>query len=107
MASTTPRPWSEATVEDETLDDGTSERLMDELLLDTETYVEGGEGYVYVTPEGGRRLFDELARKVMGMSGEEFIRRWEAGEYWGIADEEGHRHIGDLIAMIPLARQEP
>jgi hypothetical protein len=60
----------------------------------------------YVTPEEGRRMFDEAARKWMGISGEEFIRRWEAGEYWGIADEPGNFHIGDLISMIPLARQE-
>lgn len=61
----------------------------------------------YVTPEEGRRIFDEAARKWMGMSGEEFIRRWEAGEYWGIADEPGNFHIGDLIALIPFARQDP
>ncbi|MGI8642911.1 MAG: hypothetical protein ACR2LS_02205 [Thermomicrobiales bacterium] len=59
-----------------------------------------------VTPEQGRRLFDAAVRREMGISGEEFIQRWEAGEYWGIADEEGHRHIGDLIMMIPLARQD-
>ncbi len=62
---------------------------------------------IEVTPEEGRRLFDDAARQVMGMSGEEFIRRWEAGEYWGIADADGHRHIGDLISIIPFARQEP
>jgi hypothetical protein len=42
----------------------------------------------------------------MGFSGEEFIRRWEAGEYWEIADRPGFRHIGRLIMMIPLARQD-
>lgn len=65
------------------------------------------DGVFYVTPEEGRRLFDQAARKWMGISGEEFIRRWEAGEYWEIADQPGNFHIGDLIMMIPFARQEP
>ena len=59
---------------------------------------------LYFTPEEGRQEFEPAAQAWMGMSGEELIRRWEAGKYWGIADEEGHRHIGDLIIMIPLAR---
>jgi hypothetical protein len=63
-------------------------------------------GRNYLTPEEGREIFEYQAQKLMGMSGEEFIRRWEAGEYWDIADKEGFRHIGDLIAMIPLARQD-
>lgn len=64
-------------------------------------------GDLYLTPEQGRREFETAARQWMGISGEEFIRRWEAGEYWGIADEDGHRHIGRLIMMIPLARIQP
>lgn len=43
----------------------------------------------------------------MGMSGEEFLRRWDAGEYDEIADTEGHRHIMGLAFLIPFARQEP
>ena len=43
----------------------------------------------------------------MGMSGEEFIQRWEAGEYAEIADTAGHRHIIEFVLMIPFARQEP
>jgi hypothetical protein len=30
--------------------------------------------------EAGRELVDEQARKYLGISGEEFARRWEAGE---------------------------
>lgn len=61
----------------------------------------------YTTPEEGRALFDEQARKVMGMSGEEFLRRWDAGEYDEIADAPGYRHIMRLASLIPFARQEP
>jgi hypothetical protein len=60
----------------------------------------------YVTPDEGRAIFDAEARRVMGMSGEEFIRRWEAGEYNEIADTAGNLHIMDLAMLIPLVRQE-
>jgi hypothetical protein len=30
--------------------------------------------------EAGRELLDEQARKYLGVSGAEFLRRWEAGE---------------------------
>ena len=40
----------------------------------------------------------------MGMSGEEFIRRWDAGEYDEIADSAGHRHIMSLAMLIPWGR---
>ncbi len=37
----------------------------------------------------------------MGMSGEEFMRHWDAGEYDEIADVPGHQHI---IKIWPLRR---
>ncbi len=64
------------------------------------------EDDLFLAPEEGRRMFDAAVRDRMGISGEEFIRRWEAGEYWEISDREGFRHIGDLIMLIPLARQD-
>jgi hypothetical protein len=89
MASTAAK--SQTTVTDETPGDSGE-------IVDSDSF--------YFTPEEGRYEFEAAVRKWMGISGEEFIRRFEAGEYWGIADEEGHRHIGDLIMMIPLARIE-
>lgn len=59
----------------------------------------------FVDPKEGRRMFDEAVREAMGISGEEFIRRWEAGEYREIADRPGSLYIGNLIALIPFARQ--
>ena len=61
---------------------------------------------VYVRPEEGRRMFDELARKWTGLSGEEFIRRWEAGKYADLVESEDNRHIVELVLMIPFARQD-
>jgi hypothetical protein len=51
-------------------------------------------------------LFDEAVRAQMQMSGEEFIRRWNDGEYVEIADEPGHRHIMGLAMLIPGDRRK-
>ena len=59
----------------------------------------------WVTLEEAREIFDEQARRLMGMSGEEFLRRWDAGEYRDIADTPGNLHIMRLAMLIPLGRQ--
>lgn len=47
-------------------------------------------------------VFDRQVRRLMhGMSGEEFVRRWEAGEFTEDADKPGNRHIIRLAMMIP------
>lgn len=52
-------------------------------------------------------VFDRQARRLMGgMSGDEFIRRWNAGEYAEIADKPGHLHIMRLAMMMPVGQQE-
>jgi hypothetical protein len=61
---------------------------------------------IIVSPEEGKAIFDEAAWSIMGMSGDEFIRRWESGEYDEIVDTAGYRHIWDLVFLIPFARQE-
>jgi hypothetical protein len=43
---------------------------------------------VWLTPEESRRQFDELARDRVGMSGEEFLRRLDAGEFLDLPDDE-------------------
>lgn len=60
----------------------------------------------WTSPEKGRALFDHQARALMGMSGDEFIRRWDAGEFRDIADAPGCRHILRLASLIPFGRQE-
>jgi hypothetical protein len=63
-------------------------------------------GWRILTPEEGREQFDRAARRRMGISGDEFIRRWDAGEYDEIADKDGHRHIMQLAGLIGFARQD-
>jgi hypothetical protein len=35
----------------------------------------------FLSEEDSRRLFDEIAQRYLGLSGEEFRRRWERGDY--------------------------
>jgi len=61
----------------------------------------------FVTAEEGRALFDEQARKLVGISGEEFLRRWDAGEYRDAIDGPVHGALIHLYMLIPFARQNP
>lgn len=65
----------------------------------------GSEGQA-VTPEEGWATFDRQARKILGISGEEFLRRWAAGEYREVADAPGHRAIMRLALLAPFGLQE-
>lgn len=60
----------------------------------------------YATPDEGRALLDDQARKLLNISGEEFLRRWDAGEYRDLADAPGQRHIMRLAMLIPFGRQQ-
>lgn len=60
-----------------------------------------------LTREEGRRLFDHRASELLGISGEEFLRRWDAGEYRGVPDSEEGRKINRLVMLIPFARRTP
>jgi hypothetical protein len=61
---------------------------------------------IWVTPEEGKKMLDEAVRDRMGISGEEFIRRWDAGEYDSVADQPGHLIVGYLGSLIPFARED-
>lgn len=53
-----------------------------------------------LSAEECRRIFDETARHFLGMSGEEFVRRWFGGEY-----EDTYIDTPELmpvIASLPL-----
>jgi hypothetical protein len=61
---------------------------------------------IIISDEEAQREFDELARTLMHMSGDEFLRRWDAGEYRDIGDTPGNRHIVLLAGFIPLVRPD-
>lgn len=54
-----------------------------------------------VTPKEAMPMFDELTRLYMGMSAEEFLRRWDAGEYADDPDQLGVRRV---ISFLPFVR---
>ena len=56
-----------------------------------------------LTPEEGRAFFDARAREWMGMSGEEFLRRLDAGEFDDIFDDPDHPEILDLFMLRSFA----
>jgi hypothetical protein len=52
--------------------------------------------------EEGRKLFDEAARFYLKVSGEEFIRSWEGGEY---DDDPDRPEVMNVAMLLPFARQ--
>jgi len=58
-------------------------------------------GDPFLTEDEYAAMFDAAVRKYLGISAEEFVRRWDAGEYVDIADTPGNLHIMDLAMMIP------
>lgn len=54
-----------------------------------------------LSPREAYEVFDCEVQRLMGISGEEFIARWETGELAGVADEPGNRHIMRLALMMP------
>ncbi|MEK7409688.1 MAG: hypothetical protein AAB225_31895 [Acidobacteriota bacterium] len=61
-----------------------------------------GQNVEVLTRKEARRLFDRRARKLMKMSGEEFLRRWKVGEF-GDPDNPYRPELCQLVMMIPLA----
>ena len=69
----------------------------------TEVEVAAGEPLASVEEvdlDEGRRLLDEAARKLLHMSGEEFIAAWDDGR---ITDSDSLR-VQQVAALLPFAR---
>ena len=61
---------------------------------------------VWLDPEEGRAQFDDLARRWLGISGDEFIRRFDAGEYRAYADSEKNSRLFHLTMLIAFGRMD-
>jgi hypothetical protein len=59
---------------------------------------------VWLTPEEARADFDRQAREIAGVSGDEFIRRLDAGEYDDTPDDAEHRDLIHLSMLAALGR---
>lgn len=56
-----------------------------------------------LTPDQAREIFDREARRVLHMSGEEFLRRYDDDPRQFQSDAE-HTEIVELEMLIPLVR---
>ncbi len=61
---------------------------------------------LWLTDEEARVHFDRQARRLVGLSGEEFLRRYDRGDYTGIEEDEFGRRIVRLEMSIPFVRPE-
>jgi hypothetical protein len=52
----------------------------------------------------GRAFFDAQARATLGISGDDFLRQWDAGAYHVVQDELQAAKVRRLAALIPFAR---
>lgn len=55
----------------------------------------------------GRLLFDREARRLLDMSGDDFLARWDAGEYQDLPDSVETRRRMRVALLIPFVRQDP
>ena len=58
----------------------------------------------FLDDEESHQFFDEQARRLMNMSGEEFLRRYDAGEFEAELDGPRHSVLVEMIMMIPFGR---
>lgn len=49
-------------------------------------------------------LFDRICRREMGISGAEFLQRWDGGVYNGV-DVDSVAGLPDVVMSLPLVRE--
>jgi len=57
-------------------------------------------------PAEARALFNRQTRRLLNLSGDEFLARWEAGDYRDLPDTPEGRHVGYLALLIPFGRKQ-
>jgi hypothetical protein len=58
----------------------------------------------FLDDDEAREDFDREAQRLLGISGEEFIRRYEAGEYANPRDDREQRGVMKLVRLGPVGR---
>jgi hypothetical protein len=93
-------------VEDAAADEGSEPGAVRHIKAqDSATMTEAADVEIrWLDDEDSRALFDEQARKLAGVSGEEFLHRWDAGDYDAMVDDPSHPEIMRLAALIPFGR---
>ena len=49
-------------------------------------------------------LFDRICRREMGVSGAEFLRRWDAGDFADV-DVDSVPGLTDVVMALPMVRE--
>lgn len=60
----------------------------------------GDSRFGVATSDEGRRIFDEAARHFLNLGGDEFIRRWDAGEFAGNVDQPDVMAVALLLPFV-------
>jgi hypothetical protein len=58
-------------------------------------------------PDEAIALFEQEAWRLVGISGKQFLAKWDAGEYRDLDDTSGGRDIAYLALLIPFGRRLP
>jgi hypothetical protein len=61
-------------------------------------------GIRFLDDEESRQYFDRQARRLMNMSGDEFLRRYDAGKFEAELDGPRHRQLAKLVMLLPFVR---
>lgn len=70
----------------------------------TETVDRTESGVRWLSDDEAHALFDAEARAVMGMSGEEFLRRYDAGDSRDVHDDGEDIDFTEPELLIPFGR---
>ena len=60
----------------------------------------------WLTHEAAVAFFDDQARRLLGIPTEEFLRRWDDGEYGDLDDNGLGRRVNQLVMLMPVVRPD-
>lgn len=66
--------------------------------------LESSEEVKFLTGEEAHAFFEREVQRLVGISGDEFIRRYDAGEYAEIEDIPANRNIFEAAFLIGFGR---
>jgi hypothetical protein len=61
-------------------------------------------GIRFLDDEESHEYFDRQARRLLGISGEEFLRRYDAGEFAALKNDREQRAVMKLAMLAPFGR---